>query len=104
VRKGGKRKAKRGKSGSEASKFIDIRPLIRSIGLREYNKLLELEMVLGEGKDGKVRPEEVIKLILNGSVEDTGQMTGFPALQIHKTGSFIEHQGRLCSPMEMVRV
>jgi len=103
IRKGAKRKARRSRSGSEASKIIDIRPLIRSIELREYNKLLKLEMVLGEGKDGKVRPEEVIKLILNGLVEDAGQMTEFPMLQIHKTGSFIEHQGRLCSPMEMVR-
>jgi hypothetical protein len=60
-------------------------------------------MVLGDGKNGKVRPEEVIRLILDGIVDNTEKEAILSVTEIHKIGSFIEHQGRLLSPMEINR-
>ena len=99
-----KKTAKRAKSDSENSKFVDIKPFVRNVGLpRRVNGSLEFEMMLGEGKTGKVRSEEVIRFILDEVVEDTEKEAALSAIKIHKTNSFIEDQGQLFSPMEIIQ-
>lgn len=109
TRKNQKRTARRARSESKGRKFVDIRPLIRDIKLLKRadeppcNARVELEMALGDGRNGKVRPEEVVRLIMDGSTGDTSQGDILTEVEIHKTGSFIEHQGQLFSPMEISR-
>ena len=96
-----KKAAKRGGRESRTSKFIDIRPLIRSIKLvGGHDGAAEFEMMLADGKEGKVRPEEVVRLICDGSTESVEWEGILSATEIQKSGAFIEHQGRLLSPME----
>ncbi len=102
-RKSEKRSKKRTKGKPKTSSFVDIRPLIRDIKLlKQIDGILELEMVLGDGNAGKVRPEEVIRLILSESTEDTEQDSVPSLTEIRKIGSFIEHHGQLLSPMEII--
>jgi hypothetical protein len=82
-------------------------------------------MVLSDGKAGQVRPQEVICFIF--SMLDAGRSIDsvssvqhsassiqhpvssiqypvssiLPAIKIRKTGSFVEHQGQVFSPMEI---
>ena len=94
--------ARGAKSKSKTSKFVDIKPLIRSIGpWKRVNGAMELEMLLGDGSGGKVRPEEVVRLILDDLVKDIKKDDMLSTIQIHKTGSIIERQGQFCSPMEI---
>ncbi len=99
----GKKKAKRRtKRKLVTNNFVDIKPFIRNIKLLEYaDETLDIEMLLGDGQTGKARPEEVARLIL-GIVEDADQESMLSAIQIRKTGCFIERQGRLFSPMEIL--
>jgi hypothetical protein len=99
----GKKKAKRRtKRKLVTNSFVDIKPFIRNIKLLEYaDETLDIEMLLGDGQTGKARPEEVARLIL-GIVEDADQESMLSAIQIRKTGCFIERQGRLFSPMEIL--
>ena len=97
--------AKRARHKSKTSSFVDIKPFIRSIRLLEHiGETLELEMMLGEGKEGKARPEEVVRLIVDGftqlSLHD--QESILSATEIRRIGIFIEHQGQLFSPMEIM--
>ena len=101
ARKNRKKAAKRGGRESSTSKFVDIRPLIRSINLvGGHDGAAEFEMMLADGKEGKVRPEEVVRLIFNGSTESVEREGILSASEIHKSGAFIERQGQLLSPME----
>lgn len=98
-----KRSKKRTSGKPRTSSFVDIRPLIRDIKLlKQIDGILELEMILGDGNAGKVRPEEVIRLILSESTEDTEQDSVPSLIEIRKIGSFIEHHGQLLSPMEII--
>ncbi len=109
TRRSARRAKRRARSESKDRKFVDIRPLIHSIELLQRaddtsdNAGMEFEMVLGDGKNGKVRPEEVFRIILDGLAEDAGQETMPFTIEIHKTGSFIEHQEQFSSPMEISR-
>jgi len=141
-------RTKRQRTPQETSSFVDIRPLIRSIRLvaedtkhktgkpedqearkpesqkagfsvTDRSSLITVEMVLSDGKAGKVRPEELVRLIFGGSVArdqspvarelETSDLrlatSDFPAssIEIRKTGSFIECQGQLFSPMEIIK-
>ena len=65
-------------------------------------------MVLGDGNAGKVRPEQIVQLIL-GDNSTIGQWNGeeneqYPPLDIEiiKTGSFIEDRGKMFSPWDTV--
>ena len=101
ARKNRKKAAKRGGRESSTSKFVDIRPLIRSINLvGGHDGAAEFEMMLADGKEGKVRPEEVVRLIFNGSTESVEREGILSATEIQKSGAFIERQGQLLSPME----
>jgi hypothetical protein len=71
---------------------------------------MDIEMVLGESGSGKTRPEEVIRIILDGpvegiildgSIEDVDLEKMLSSIKIQKTGSFIEYNGELFSPMEI---
>jgi len=82
------------KKGLKTSKTYDIRPSIRNISLLKYNdRIMELEMVLGDNHAGKVRPEQIVRLIL-----DDFKLS---EIEIRKTGSFVESQGSLFSPFDM---
>jgi len=98
-----KKSKKHTKRRSEASSFVDIKPLMRSIRLLKHtDKTLELEMLLGDGQAGKVRPEEIVRLILDGTNENTEPENILSSIEIRKTGSFIEKQGQFLSPMEIL--
>ena len=102
-RKNSKRSRNRSSNKSRTSNFVDIRPFIRDIKLlKQVEGILELEMMLGDGNAGKVRPEEVVRLILSESIDDIKQDNLPLPIEIRKTGSFIEHQGQLISPMEII--
>jgi radical SAM family uncharacterized protein/radical SAM-linked protein len=99
-----KRNKRSRKSGtkSKPSKFIDVKPLIGEIKLlSKGEEYLEIEMLLSEGEEGKVRPEEIIHLIFNETT-DYRYESILSQIDIQKTGSFIEDQGRLFSPMEII--
>jgi len=112
----------RGDQGADAPR-VDIKPLVKSIRFRGFRPLkppgvlggdaplaLEFEMVLGDGKAGKVRPEEVIHLILDGLISSwadrlispLAHKPISPSIEIRKTGSFVECLGQLFSPMEII--
>jgi radical SAM family uncharacterized protein/radical SAM-linked protein len=81
--------------------LINIKPHVKSIRLSGcLNKILEIEMTLGDGGSGKVRPEEIINLLFSDNTEIDGDDIKFSTLDILKTEFFIEHQGRFYSPME----
>ena len=97
-----KRSSRRSKRKTKTSSFIDIRPRIRNINLLKHtDETLDIEMVLGDSGAGKVRPEEVIRIILDGSFEDADLERILSSIKIQKTGSFIEYSGQLFSPMEI---
>jgi radical SAM-linked protein len=97
-----KRPSRRSKRKAKTSSFIDIKPRIRNINLLKHtDETLDIEMVLGDSGAGKVRPEEVIRIILDGSVEDADLERILSSIKIQKTGSFIEYSGQLFSPMEI---
>jgi len=103
--KSNKRSNKRGRQQTETSSFIDIKPLIRSLKLLgKVDGTLELEMLLGDSNEGKLRPEAVVRLIRDGLAKgnEDEQNNLLSQMEIQKTGSFIEHQGQLFSPMESV--
>jgi radical SAM family uncharacterized protein/radical SAM-linked protein len=91
-----------------------------SLFFASATKLITLEMVLSDGRAGKVRPEEVIRFIfpmldnpprtrvcsmeeprIQHPVSSIQYLTS--SIEIRKTGSFIEHQGQLFSPMEIIK-
>lgn len=97
------RSGKRAKSQSSGTRFVDIKPLVRDIGSpKSVEGMYQIEMLLGDGKNGKVRPEEVIRLILDDLAVDIDQKTMLSTIEIHKTGSFIEDQEQIFAPMESV--
>ncbi len=100
--KGSKRPSRRSKRKTRTSSFIDIKPRIRSISLLKHtDRTMDIEMVLGDSGSGKIRPEEVIRIILDGSAEDVDLEKVLSLTKIQKTGSFIEYNGQLFSPMEI---
>jgi len=102
-RKNAKRSRNRSSNKSRTSNFVDIRPFIRDIKLlKQVDGILELEMILGDGNVGKVRPEEVVRLILSESIDDIKQNNLPLPIEIRKISSFIERQGQLLSPMEII--
>jgi radical SAM family uncharacterized protein/radical SAM-linked protein len=97
-----KRPSRRSRRKAKTSSFIDIKPRIRNIRLLKHtDKTMDIEMVLGDSGSGKIRPEEVIRIILDGSVEDVYLEKILSSTNIQKTGSFIEYNGELFSPMEI---
>ncbi len=100
--KGNRRPSRRSKRKTKTSSFIDIKPRIRNIKLLKHtDRTIDIEMVLGDSGSGKVRPEEVIRIILDGSAEDVDLEKILSSIKIQKTGSFIECNGQLFSPMEI---
>lgn len=81
-------------------KAIDIKPYIKSIELVDSNKnSLKLEILIGDGSQSKVRPEEVINLVILGSEIQRSEAKKFFTLDIHKLEFFLEDQGQLFSPI-----
>jgi radical SAM-linked protein len=97
-----RRPARRSKRKTKTSSFIDIKPRIRNIKLlKQTDRTMDIEMVLGDSGSGKIRPEEVIRIILDGSIGDVDLEKILSSTNIQKTGSFIEYNGELFSPMEI---
>lgn len=82
--------------------LIDIKSNVKSIRLLGcLDNILELEMTLGDGGSGKVRPEEIIVLLFSDNAETIEDDIKFSSLDILKTEFFIENQGQFFSPMEL---
>ena len=58
-------------------------------------------MTIGESGSGKVRPEEIVSLLLGECADDDKRFDKASSLDIHKIDFFIEHQGRYFSPMDI---
>ncbi len=84
----------------KTDKVIDIKPYIRSIELlNSCENSIELKIMIGDGGQSKVRPEEVINLIISGSEIQGSEVKKFFTLDIHKFEFFLENQGQLFSPI-----
>jgi len=87
------------------SSLVNVRPLIKNIRLLEQtDSAANIEMMLGEGSNGKVRPEEVLSLIIYGPDSTNNQENILPVSDIHKIGSFIEMNEDLVSPMDILNM
>ncbi|MBD3181929.1 TIGR03960 family B12-binding radical SAM protein [Candidatus Poribacteria bacterium] len=100
-RSSNKNRGKRSKT--KPSKFVDIRPLIRDIKLiKNTDKSLYLKMLLSEGQGGKAKPEEIVRFMLKNEEDESKHDDIIFNTEIHKTGTFIEHKGKLLSPVEII--
>ncbi len=85
----------RSRDKDKPDKVMDIRPYIRSMELLDFcNGCLKLKIMIGDGGQSKVRPEEVINLIISGSEIQGSEVKRFCTLDIHKLEFFLENQGQ----------
>ena len=90
------------RDNQSTKRFVDIKPRIHTVKVLNYiDETLDLEMVLSDGKDGVLRPGEVVRLILGESIEDSEWEQVLSSIEIRKIGSFIEHQGQVFTPMDL---
>ncbi|MGQ9609634.1 MAG: TIGR03960 family B12-binding radical SAM protein [bacterium] len=81
----------------KVDKVIDIKPYIANIELLDFSKdSIKLKIMIG---DGKVRPEEVVNLIVLGSEYQRSSVKKFFTLDMHKLDFFLENQGQFFSPI-----
>jgi radical SAM family uncharacterized protein/radical SAM-linked protein len=81
---------------------IDIKPFIKIITFSGNNSgILQIEMTIGESGSGKVRPEEIVGLLLSECADDDKRFDKDSSLDIHKIDFFIEYQGGYFSPMDI---
>lgn len=81
----------------KVDRVIDIKPYIANIELLDFSKdSIKLKIMIG---DGKVRPEEIVNLIVLGSEYQRSSVKKFFTLDIHKLDFFLENQGQFFSPI-----
>jgi radical SAM-linked protein len=78
------------------SKRVDIREHILEVRLEGSKEREILSMRLRVGQSGHARPREILAALLNHSDEELLR------IPIHRTGLFIERDGRLISPLDVV--
>lgn len=89
------------REGKKGARSVDIRKGIYELTGRKTETGLDLIMDLQTGSEGNVRPEEVVRavvdaLVQEAAIEDQGEMN----CHIRRLGLFIRHEGRIINPME----